>query len=193
MLVYMWLWNKNISVVGNKVKDVLFGSAHCQRACAGSVCLSIILWVSLENTQHTKWVLNHGFKTNCLGEKNQPNVRVAHQDRESPRSAWAAPLGELRLHPSFSSNHLEVEENDGFLPCFISFQHANSATSSSTWKPHLQRLWLVVFEERVGTGAGFGFTLALPLVGRENHLLSGWSKVGLKNPYKQRESHRITV
>lgn len=133
MLVYMWLWNKNISVVEIKIKDVLFGSAHRQRACVGSVCLSIILWISLENTQCSMWVLNRGFKTNCLGgKKNQPNVRVAHQDRESPRSPRAAPLGELRLHPSFSSNHLEVEGNDGFLLCFISFQHANSATSSST-------------------------------------------------------------
>lgn len=133
MLVYMWLWNKNISVVGNKISDVLFGSAHRQRACVGSVCLSIILWIPLENTRHTKWVLNRSFKTSCLGKKtNQPNARVAHQDRESPRSARAAPLGELRLHPSFSSNHLEVEENDGFRLCFISFQHANSATSSST-------------------------------------------------------------
>lgn len=154
-------------------KAVLFRAAHPQRARVGSVRLSVVQRIPLVDTGDRSIPIG-GSQT--VKKKNR--FATAHQDREGPRAPRAAPLGQLRLHPSFGSQNLEAERKDGFS------SRLTSASGFERRESHLQgRRLLLVAEEGVGADAGFGFTLALLLIRRQDRVLFG--PVGLEDGLSQ--------
>lgn len=130
----------NISAIENKIKDVLFGTAHRQRACVGSVCLSIILWVSLVNTQYTTWILSSGFKPFLWKQTNKKTMlQWLTRTEKAPERPELPRLDSSIFIPLLAL--ITWRWNKKMVSFLVLFQHANSVNSRSTLGASPAKAW----------------------------------------------------
>lgn len=119
----------SISAVENKIKDVLFGAAHRQCACVGSVCPSVIQWISLVNTQCTAWILRSVFKPFLWGGKKKPMSEWLTRTEKAPERPELPRLDSSVSIPLLA--RITWRWNKMTLAFLVLFQQANSPNSSS--------------------------------------------------------------